>query len=240
MNFFSKSPKKSKKSPSSDDESQQSASGKESTNTHPHRSRSPLKKSSSSRSGKAREDGNDHSQRKPEQGSPRNSRSFPSKSNSPRHPFDPSTTHPLNLPVDQLRRFSALSAMSDPDRMDVDSESPQATPVSPPPQSKMAGGFDTPKANGSNGASSGVSAGNGEGPVPPPHKSNPTSPAPAAAPTPEEAEAFKNAGNKFYKSKDYIKAIEEYTKGNYLYILRRIQLTLCSCRSTTFRANVPQ
>ncbi|EHK96060.1 putative DnaJ like protein subfamily C member 7 like protein [Glarea lozoyensis 74030] len=97
--------------------------------------------------------------------------------------------------------------MSDPDRMDIDSE-PQAAPVSPPPQPKTQ--TDSPKANGANGA--GVGAGNGEGPTPPPHKSNPTSPAPVAAPTPEEAEAFKAAGNKFYKAKDYKKAIEEYTK----------------------------
>ncbi|KAH8658675.1 hypothetical protein BGZ60DRAFT_531360 [Tricladium varicosporioides] len=204
VNFFgSKSPKKSKTTNSDDEAPPQ---------PQPHRSRSPLKKSSSSRSSGKTKDEHQHS-RKPEQGSPRNSRSFPkSGTSSPRHPFDPTTTHPLNLPPDQLRRFSALSAMSQPDadRMDVDNEGPNAAtaPVSPPPQSKMPGSFDTPKTNGSttNGAM------NGEGPAPPPHRSNPTSPAAALVPTPDDAEAYKNAGNKFYKAKEYKKAIEEYTK----------------------------
>ena len=94
--------------------------------------------------------------------------------------------------------------MSEPDRMDVDEG---GAPTSPPPQASMPGAFDSPKTNGTNGTP------NGEGPVPPPHKSNPTSPVAVAAPTPEEAEAFKTAGNKFYKAKEYKKAIEEYTKG---------------------------
>lgn len=89
--------------------------------------------------------------------------------------------------------------------MDVDSEGQNEAPTSPPPQAKMPGTFDSPKQNGT--------PVNGEGPVPPPHKSNPTSPVAAAPPTPEEAEAFKAAGNKFYKAKEYKKAIEEYTKG---------------------------
>jgi DnaJ family protein C protein 7 len=97
--------------------------------------------------------------------------------------------------------------MSDPDRMDIDNEGPTGAPASPSVQTNMPGSFDSPKINGSNGTS------NGEGPVPPPHKSNPTSPAAVALPTPEEAEAFKTAGNKFYKAKEYKKAIEEYTKG---------------------------
>jgi DnaJ family protein C protein 7 len=195
MRLFSKSPKKSKKTPTSDEESPSP------------RSRSPLKKSSSSssKSGKAK----DENQR-PGQGSARNSRSFSRAGpDSPRHPFD-LNTHPLNLPPDQIRRLSALSIMSDPDRMDIESEGPtgpNGAPASPPPQTNMPGSFDSPKVNGTNGTS------NVEGPVPPPHKSNPTSPAPIAAPTPEEAEAFKTAGNKFYKAKEYKKAIEEYTKG---------------------------
>ena len=192
MNFFSKSPKKPKKTPTSDEES------------HSPRSRSPLKKSSSSssKSGKAKDENY-----RSGQGSVRNSRSYPKAGpDSPRRPFD-LNTHPLNLPPDQLRRLSALSSMSDPDRMDVDSEGPNGTPTSPPPQTNMPGSFDSPKMNGTNGSA------NGEGPVPPPHKSNPTSPASVAGPTPEEAEAFKTAGNKFYKAKEYKKAIEEYTKG---------------------------
>ena len=101
--------------------------------------------------------------------------------------------------------------MSEPDRMDVDSEGPNGAPTSTPPQSSMPGSFDAPKANGRKESM------NGEGPVPPPHKSNPTSPAPAAAPTTEQAEEFKTAGNKFYKAKEWKKAIEEYTKGINLY-----------------------
>ena len=99
--------------------------------------------------------------------------------------------------------------------MDIDSEPQNGTPTSPQPQSNMPGAFEPPKTNGTNV--------NGEGPAPPPHKSNPTSPVPAAAPTPEEAEAFKAAGNKFYKAKEYKKAIEEYTKG--VQLLKQILTT---------------
>lgn len=115
------------------------------------------------------------------------------------YPID-RNSHPLNLPPDQLRRLSALSSMSDPTPMDVDS-----TPSSPA-QSTMLGSFAaTPNANG---ATNGT---NGQAPAPPPHKSPPTSP--AATLTVEDAEAFKTAGNKFYKAKEYGKAIDEYTKG---------------------------
>lgn len=53
------------------------------------------------------------------------------------------------------------------------------------------------------------SAQNGDGaPAPPPHRT------PASPPPPtEDAEAFKAAGNKYFKAKDYDKAIQEYTKG---------------------------
>lgn len=95
--------------------------------------------------------------------------------------------------------------------MEIDSEVANGTPASPPPQSKMPGSFDSPKTNGSSAAKDANT--NGDAPAPPPHKSNPTSPAAAAPPTPEEAEAFKANGNKFYKNKEYKKAIEEYTKG---------------------------
>jgi DnaJ family protein C protein 7 len=88
-----------------------------------------------------------------------------------------------------------------------------AAPVFPPPQSNMPGSFDALKTNVPNGT------GNGDGPIPPLHKSNPTSPVPDAAPTAEQAEAFKTAGNKYYKAKEYKKAVEEYTKGACLYLL---------------------
>ena len=95
--------------------------------------------------------------------------------------------------------------MSDP--MDIESESANGVPTSPKPQPNIPGAFDTPKTNGMDGSTKEA------GPVPPPHKSNPTSPAPAASPTAEEADAFKTTGNKFYKAKEYKKAIEEYSKG---------------------------
>ncbi|KAH7418439.1 hypothetical protein BKA64DRAFT_199238 [Cadophora sp. MPI-SDFR-AT-0126] len=199
MNFFSKSPKKSSKK-TSDSDNDDSASS---------RSRSPTKKSStpSSSTSKSSKPGREENH-KHGQGSSRSSRSF-TKANTktPRHPFDPNT-HPLNLPPDQLRRLSARASsnMSDPDRMDIDSEGPNGAPTSPPPQANMPGAFDSPKPNGT------LATSNGEGPVPPPHKSNPTSPAAVSPPTAEEAEAFKAAGNKFYKAKEYKKAIEEYTK----------------------------
>ncbi|CAG8975737.1 hypothetical protein HYALB_00011208 [Hymenoscyphus albidus] len=220
MNFFSKSPKKSKKTPTDEDEGQPSPA----STSHPHRPRSPLKKSvSSARPGKARDE-NLSSGRKAEQGSPRSSRSFPKSNNPPRHPFDPNTTHPLNLPPDQLRRFSALSAMSDQDKMNVDVDSPQTAPISPPPKASPPKSTSPPKSsppkastpapsepsktNGNAGTT------NGEGPTPPPHRSNPASPVPAPAPAPtrEQAEEFKSAGNNFYKAKDYKRAIGEYTK----------------------------
>jgi DnaJ family protein C protein 7 len=58
------------------------------------------------------------------------------------------------------------------------------------------GAADTPTQNGDN------------APTPPPHKT-PTTPPPST----EDAEAFKAAGNKYFKAGDYTKAIAEYTKG---------------------------
>ena len=53
---------------------------------------------------------------------------------------------------------------------------------------------------------------NGENtPAPPPHK---TSPPPRAPPV--DAEACKAVGNKYFKAKDYPRAIEEYSKGTVL------------------------
>ncbi len=53
---------------------------------------------------------------------------------------------------------------------------------------------------------------NGESsPVPPPHK------APSPPPKPSiDPEACKATGNKYFKAKDYTKAIAEYTKGEAL------------------------
>lgn len=190
MRLFSKADKKSKKSSTSDEE------------THSPQSRSPSKKSTTSKSKSSRAGDENY---KTEQGSPRKSRNTVHKSgSSSRVKYDETDTHPLNLSLEQIKRLSALSTMSDP--MEIDSEAQNGAPSSPLAQANMPGSFDTPKTNGT--------APNGDtAPAPPPHKSNPTSPAPPAGPTLEEAEAFKANGNKFYKNKEYKKAIEEYTKG---------------------------
>ncbi|KKY24775.1 putative small glutamine-rich tetratricopeptide repeat-containing protein a [Phaeomoniella chlamydospora] len=115
------------------------------------------------------------------------------------------STHPLNLPADELRRLSFM-ARENGDRSSVDmdevtaSSSSPAAPSSPATSSSNATGPDTASAN-VNGDKS---------PTPPPHKVQPT---PAAPPKPEvDAEACKAAGNKFFKAKDYTRAIAEYTK----------------------------
>lgn len=108
--------------------------------------------------------------------------------------------------------------MSNRNSMDIDREPANGNPSSPPPQSSPVPSgpsqstFTVPVTNGAASPVTSPVNGNGDGdvPVPPPHKSNPSSP----KPTPEdEAEEFKNAGNKFFKEKDYQRAIAEYTKG---------------------------
>lgn len=50
---------------------------------------------------------------------------------------------------------------------------------------------------------------NGDGsPIPPPHKTPSPPPKPAYDP-----EACKATGNKYFKAKDYTRAVQEYTKG---------------------------
>lgn len=109
-------------------------------------------------------------------------------------------SHPLNLPPHELKRLSAMSQMSDPSTpMEIDQEGP----MSPAPSSPLAtapGAFPPP--NATNGDSS---------PVPPPHKATPTAPS-------VEAETFKAAGNKYFKAREYDKAIKEYTKGSTFFL----------------------
>lgn len=185
MKLFSKSPKKSRSS---------------TTDDPPSRSPSPPKKTPF-RSNKGKDEN-----LRPGPASSRNS-SSPARAQSFSPNFDPNS-HPLNLPPDQLRRLSALSNMSEPVpiEVDVDHDRPNGTPSSP----------TQPIVPTSPGVSSGNNVNgttNSMAPTPPPHKSAPTSPIPAPAPTAEDAEAFKTAGNKFYKAKEYKRAIEEYTKG---------------------------
>lgn len=65
-----------------------------------------------------------------------------------------------------------------------------------------------PVANGQDASTNGVA--DEQVPTPPPHRSQPSSPVQTAA---EEAENHKNEGNKFFKLKDYGRAVECYTKG---------------------------
>ena len=57
----------------------------------------------------------------------------------------------------------------------------------------------TPTTNGVNGT-----AQDAQIPTPPPHSSSPTSP---------QADEFKVQGNKYFKDKEYQRAIQEYNKG---------------------------
>lgn len=123
-------------------------------------------------------------------------------------------THPLNLPPDEIRRLSALSAMSareSPDRMDVDPPATSSAPSSPtqrkqspPAPEPTPAQTPTPATNGSS------SPKKEDAPAPPPHTTDPNSPPPTPA---DEAEVFKTLGNKFFKEKNYKRAIDEYSKG---------------------------
>lgn len=134
--------------------------------------------------------------------SPRASKSFGGRTKSNNHSFD---EHPLNLPED-LRRLSALSAMSSPPQQNGDLLS---GPMETTPAPEMPGAFVMP--NGAGGDTSG-SENEGDGPAPPLHRT-PTSPAPEPELPPVDPEECKAAGNKLYKAGQYNKAIEEYTKG---------------------------
>ncbi|KAI1822311.1 hypothetical protein F4861DRAFT_396827 [Xylaria intraflava] len=143
-----------------------------------------------------------------EQQKSRSSRSFG------RHPTDSSrrakldtNTHPLNLPPDEIKRLSALSAMNDRnsfDKMDVDKENSAQPPSSPPPPVQKS--FTVPIPSPANASKPET---NGEGPAPPPHRSNPSSPVPSDA---DQAENYKSLGNKSFKDRQYKKAIKEYSQ----------------------------
>ncbi|KAK7736795.1 hypothetical protein SLS63_003144 [Diaporthe eres] len=101
-----------------------------------------------------------------------------------------------------------MSARESVDRMDVDPPSSAATPSSPPrqespPAAEQTGEQTPPATNGSS------SPKKEDAPAPPPHTSDPNSPPPTPA---DEAEVFKNLGNKFFKERNYRRAIEEYSK----------------------------
>ena len=122
-------------------------------------------------------------------------------------------SHPLNLPPDELRRLSARMAKEEAARLSTDTEDnaddqngvqadnmewTATTPFDEPSQ---------PIEDLPNGVTNGVNghAESERSPTPPPHKPPPKPPI--------DAEACKAAGNKFFKAKDYYKAIDEYSKG---------------------------
>lgn len=191
----SKKPASSKHSstPSVDDLPPEYRSSPEPPSPTKSSSRSP-KKSSSSRSSEQ---------------PPRDSKSSPRHIRHSRQASDLSTssrrskkdadTHPLNLPPEERKRFSARSytTMS---AMDIDRE-PLNGASTPPPNPSAQTNFSVPIQNGN---------GTDEPPAPPPHKSSPSSP--SSSPL-EEAEACKAAGNKFFKEKSYAQAIEQYSRG---------------------------
>lgn len=80
-------------------------------------------------------------------------------------------------------------------------------PSSPIDQPTTPGAF--PSTNGINGDQEKEN----EAPHPPPHTSPSSEEPPKPAAPPVDPDAFKAAGNKFFKSKQYDKAVQEYTKG---------------------------
>jgi len=119
-------------------------------------------------------------------------------------------SHPLNLPPDELRRLSAAMAKDQARQsmsMDVDSkpEADMTDETSQPaaPSQSAPGAFP----DNTNGDTNGVNGHDEDekSPTPPPHRVQPT---PKVDP-----EACKAAGNKFFKAKDYERAIAEYSKG---------------------------
>ena len=136
----------------------------------------------------------------------------PGHSSSRRSKIDPNT-HPLNLPPEERKRLSALatSAMNSRSSMDIDREPVNGTAANSNPSAQA--NFSVPITNGH--------AHRDQAPTPPPHKSNPSSP----VPTPEDdAESYKAAGNRFFKDRNYPKAIEQYSKGMPRRFLRRDRL----------------
>ena len=77
-------------------------------------------------------------------------------------------------------------------RMDIDSETPEQ-------HQHINGVSDQDQINGHG------------SPIPPPHKTPSPSPPPKPAYDPE---ACKATGNKYFKAKDYTRAVQEYSKGN--------------------------
>ncbi|KAK3380335.1 hypothetical protein B0T24DRAFT_190796 [Lasiosphaeria ovina] len=240
MKFFGK--KGSKKPNSVEEEDEDTADFSESQPPSP--TKSPAKspsKSSSSRSPSKRDKGQRPASPpllSPRETKPRPSRSFarptdPAASSSRKKKIDPDT-HPLNLPPEQRKRLSALSAsaMSGRNSMEIEKDAgasggggggipsspvpqqqqspPQQQQQSPKPPTPQTGSFTftVPIPNGAEPAAADGSADEAV-PTPPPHRSQPSSPVQTDA---QQAESFKNEGNKSFRDKDYPRAIELYSK----------------------------
>lgn len=123
----------------------------------------------------------------------------PKKSTNSRKSKPDPDSHPLNLPPDELRRLSAAMAREEARNatpMDLDDQ-PETNGTSQPPTpgQEAPGAFPEEQTNGVNGEEP-------KSPTPPPHK-----------PQPVDAETCKAAGNKYFKAKDYDRAVQEYSKG---------------------------
>ena len=123
--------------------------------------------------------------------------------------------HPLNLPPEERKRFSSLSGMSgsSPAPMDLDRDHA----VSPPSNLTIPNG--SPQKSQVNGnirnIVNGTTSQEDAPPRPPPHRTatSPTRQSQQILPQqPIDPEAFKATGNKFFKTKEYDKAIAEYSK----------------------------
>lgn len=127
---------------------------------------------------------------------PKSNLKSPRKSDKKKSKPDPNS-HPLNS------YFPSAAMSGEDDRstpMEVDGDAPAVNGSShpPTPSHDAPGAFPGEDANG-------VNDEDDESPTPPPHKVQPT---PKVDP-----EACKAAGNKFFKAKDYDRAIQEYSKG---------------------------
>lgn len=217
MNFFSKSPKNPPKKTKKSLVTKASASNSKIEEYSSTRLlRSQVRESSSSKPKVNKNKSDSNKSRSP--GPVRVSQATPESLNLPRNIAE-FESHPLNLHPDQLLKISALSNMQVPDseRMDEDTEASTAPPISINSHLNSPVSETSPKTNGN------AAALNGQGPVPPPHRTNTKSPTLITSTVEEDAEIYKSAGNKYYKAKEYKKAIEEYTKGilifsSYLFI----------------------
>lgn len=122
-------------------------------------------------------------------------------------------SHPLNLPPDELRRLSRKMAQegrpgsqADVQMTDADAQPHMNGSTSPPttPGTEAPGAFPTSEDNNDQ-ATNGVKRDEEvKSPTPPPHRNLPPK---------MDPEACKAAGNKYFKAKDYDRAVQEYSKG---------------------------